>query len=231
MPRKYEMSTLVERCKQRCDLENDESISDSEWKALVSEAYGADVYTVVCDAARQYFEHVSTIATDGQESYDEPEDHFSTIAIEYVKSDGKRRRLRPLPPQMRARWAGSNGNEAIWYAHVDDQIVLYPTPPAGQTYELLYVPQPPDLTTYADDDIVDVVTPDGEAALIWAVTVKAKSKSESDVQLAMVERDAAKQKLLEWAVAKMLLEPYLREVDEMDPRDAPISDGDWRFNR
>lgn len=232
MPHLRTMGTLVTRCKQRCDLERAGHITPGEWKALVSEAYGCDVYAVVCDAGLQYFEYTFDINADGSSSYDEPEDHLSTIVLDRVYSDGRRRQVREIMAQERARWAGrSAGGDAVVFAHVDDLIYFYPTPPSGQTYELLYIPQPPDLSDYGDAEVIDLVTSDGEAALIWSVAVKALSKSESDVRLAMAERDAARQRLLEWAVAKSLLQPRRRQIDEFDQSDMPISDADWRFNR
>jgi hypothetical protein len=61
---------------------------------------------------------------------------------------------------------------------VDDTIHLYPTPPSNQLYELRYVPQPPDLSTFADSDVIDVVTPDGDAFLVWGTVVMALSEVE-----------------------------------------------------
>jgi predicted amidohydrolase YtcJ len=70
-----------------------------------------------------------------------------------------------------------SGSQALFYAHVDDRIYLYPTPPTAQTYSLLYVPQAPDVSGFASDECVDVYCPDGEACLIWGVAALAKIKA------------------------------------------------------
>jgi hypothetical protein len=230
MPRRFTMANLVTRCKRRADLEFNDHISPEEWKALISEQY-CDLYATVADAGLQYFEYVFELPTTGAASYDEPEDHLATISFDLVRSDGTRRAVREIMAQERAHWAARGSGEAIVYAHVDDKLYLYPNPPAGQTYELLYIPQPPDLSVYADGQAVDLVTPDGEAFLIWGTAVKAMSKSERDVRLAVAEREAARERLKDWAVHKAFTQPRRRVVDDFDPGAVPLSDADWRFNR
>lgn len=225
MPRRFTMSDLVVKCQRRADKENDDHIAAAEWKALISEQYG-DVYSVVAGTGMQYFQHTSTIATTGASYYDEPADHLSTVALDrIVDSAGTRRSLQEIMAQERARFAGRSGSEARVFALVDDRIYLYPTPPSGQTYELLYIPQPPDLGSYADADVVDLVTPDGEAFLVWGVAVKALSKGEGDVRLALAERDAARGRLLEWAAERSINEPRRIIVDSGD---WPSDPAEWR---
>lgn len=196
MPRRLTMSDLVTRCQRRADMENDPSISTAEWYALVSEMYG-ELYTLVVDAGWEYFESTHTYTSDGTNILTETSDHFATVQLAYLvdATTGRYRALRQLGPQERILRSGiSAAVHATSFAMVDDKIYLYPTPPSGQTYEMRYVPQPPDLTTYAGTDLVDVVVPDGEALMCWGVAVKALSKSESDVTVAMRERDEARQR-------------------------------------
>ena len=88
-----------------------------------------------------------------------------------------------------------------------------------------YIPQATDLSSYADADLVDVVTPDGERFMIWCTAVKALSKSESDVQLALAEREQARDVLREWAVKRMLVANPTRYV--RDEYDGYADDADW----
>lgn len=226
MPRRYAMSTLVSRCQQRCDMETSGLITTAEWKSLVSEQYG-DLYSVVADSGYRYFEYLATLTTTGAAYVAEPTDHLATIAVLYVvDASGHRRRLRALSPQERPRWGGRTGT-AWFYEFVDDRIYLYPVPPSGQSYELLYIPQPPDLTSYADSDIVDVVAPDGESFLIWGVAVKALAKQGSDVQLAMAEREQARTRLTEWAALREFSEPRRPFLDYED--DVCVDDASWWY--
>lgn len=225
MPRRLAMSTLVTRCKQRADRENDEHISDSEWKALISETFG-DLYQTVAGTGMRYFEATSDITATGAASYNEPADILSLVAVRLVvnATTGETRDLDEIMMQESSLWSGETG-EAQAYAHVDDQIYLFPKPSSG-TYRLAYIPQAPDLSAYADADLVDLVTADGEAFLVWGVALKALAKSQQDVQLAMAEREAARMRLTEWAVLKALNTPRRRPVVMMgDHYDA----ADWRF--
>lgn len=225
MPRIFTMGTMVTRCKQRADQEGSSHISDSEWKALISEAYG-DLYSVVAGTGLRYFEFSTTITTDGSTSYTEPADMLATVSVVRVNTDGTSYELTEAMPQEQP-YFGSLTGDARFYANVDDKIYLYPTPPSGQTYVWRYIGQPPDLSTYADADTIDVVTPDGESFLIWATAVKALAKSESDVQLAMAEREACRARLLEWAQLRAFTQPRrIQAVDEYNEA-WPIDPGSW----
>lgn len=121
-------------------------------------------------------------------------------------------------------WSGRTG-DARRYELVDDMIYLYPTPPAGQTYELLYIPAAPDLSGYASDACVDCVIAEGEAFVIWGTLVKAKAKSESDVRLAVIERDRLAKLVDEWAKNRLMLEPSRRIVVDVDYDE--VGSEDW----
>lgn len=223
MPRRYTLGTIVTRCQQRADKEGDEHISTAEWKSLISEQYG-ELFETVSGAGLRYFETVHSITADGSDSYDEPADHGKTVGLDRVATDGTRTSLRPLMTQERQRYGGLTG-DAREYAIVDDQIFLYPKPSTG-TYQLLYVPQSPDLSELDDSELIDVVCPHGEAFLLWGVAVKALSKSEGDLRAAMAERDRCQQGLLSWALERDANEPRRRVLDT-EYMDGWSRDPDW----
>jgi hypothetical protein len=224
MPRRYDLETLRTRCRQRADIENNEHITDAELASLMSETYG-ELYEIVSGTGLRYFETTHDFTADGSDSYDEPDDHGKSVGVDRVNADGSRVTLLPLMPGERSRYAGQVG-DACEYAIVDDQIVLYPNPASGD-YEVIYIPQPPDLSGYADSDLIDVVCIYGEAFLIWGTAVKALSKSESDVRLAMAERDRNAQKLLEWAAERDANEPRRRVIDGDDGSGGISGGGGW----
>jgi hypothetical protein len=222
MPRRFTMSALVQRCKQRCDLEHDSHISDAEWKALLSEQYG-ELWSIVAETGYRYFESTHTITATGADGYAEPADHYATVQVTRVDDSGREHILDELMHQEEPRFKGLTGAATFWTL-VDDRLYLYPKPESG-TYRWYYLQQPTGLADYADDDVIDVVTPDGEAFLIWGVAVKARSKSESDTQLAMVERERYRNQLQFWA-AQRAIGDHRRRVT----RDGPDLDaGDWRY--
>lgn len=214
MPRRRYMSDLVTACKQQVDLENHAVISDPEWKGYLSRAYG-ELYTIVFEAGLQYFEYSEDLTTDGTNVLDEVDDHLSTVNLSYLAdaSTGRYVDLQELMAQERSMASGRTGDRAYFFALVDDKIYLYPTPPTGQTYQLRYVPQPPDLVEYADDDVVDVVTPDGHDFLIWSVAVRACGKTEADPGLAIREREAARERFRDSVQLRAMNAPRRRVVD------------------
>lgn len=205
------MGDIRTRCQRRADLENNSHIVNDEWAALISEQYG-ELWSIASSTGLRYFETTFLITTDGSLSYQEPVSHFETVGVDHIiDTVGRRRELSEAQSQDISRLRGLTG-DAYKYAHIDDQIWLYPTPPAGQTYEMLYVPQPTDLSGYADSDIVDLSTPDGEAFLIWGVAVKALAKSETNTELAVAEREAARIRFTEACILKALTSSRHREV-------------------
>lgn len=215
MPRPVEMGKLEARCQRRADLEGDDHIAHEEWLELIDEAYG-ELHSIVAGTGLRYFERLASLTTDGTNAIAEPAAVQATIGLWYVDSTGKKTRIPPLMPHEHERWAGRTAQRAERYELIDDQIYLYPTPPTGQTYELRYIPQAPDLTGFASDACVDVVVADGLSFLVWAVTVKAKAKGESDVRLAILERDRAGGKLHEWAVNRAITEAPRRVVTDLE---------------
>lgn len=223
MPRRFELGDLVTRCKQRAGKESDGSVEDDQWKFMISTAW-AELYAEVAAAGLRYFETTHTITTTGAVSYTEPDDHLATVGVDrIIDAAGRRRPLRELMAQERHFYAGHTG-EAVAWSLVDDQLILYPTPPAGQEYEWLYVPQPDILTDEADAYIVDVVSPDGEAFLLWAVAVQVLAAEESDTSLARAEREMARVRLVDWATLRNLNSSRRPVHGDEEPYGYP---GDW----
>lgn len=223
MPRRFAMSVLVTRFKQRANMENDDSISPSEWKSYGSEVYG-ELYEEVADSGLRYFETTSTVTTTGLGYIAEPTDQLSLVDnIELVidTASGRCRRLRQLQPQERSQYAGITG-EPRRYEMVDDRFYVYPTPASGTQLVLRYIPQAPDLTSYADADFVDVVTSAGEAFLIWGVAAIARSKDDRFVDYAETQKEKARVRLQEWARNRAFNETPRRYVE-----DDEVATGDW----
>jgi hypothetical protein len=223
MPRRFTLDALRTACKQQVDLENHGVISDVEWAGYISRSYG-ELYSIVLDVGLQYFEYATQLTTDGTNKLSEVSDHFSTVNLSYLAdaTAGRYEDLREISAQNRSRLSGRTGGKAQYFAHVDDKIYLYPTPPTGQVYELRYTPQPPDISTFASDACIDVVNPDGHDFLIWGVAVRACGKTEADPALAMRERDAARDRFIE----------SCRDKSQMSARRIQVDyDGDCEIER
>jgi len=201
MARTFTLLTLVNRARKRVDMENDDSISLSEWKEMVSEMY-AELHAVIVETGARVFEATQNL-TAGSTAL--PADHLSTIGVDYVydTTADKRRALDELMVQERNELRGLTG-ESQFYAHEGANIVLYPTPIAGQTYKHLYVPIPTDYSASADGTAIDVVTPHGDQFIIWGVTMLACHKVERDPRDAERHFEKYREKVTEWGVLRFL---------------------------
>jgi hypothetical protein len=229
MPRLITMGTLVTRCKNRADKANSDHVS--EWKELIHEVYGADIYNVVAETAGRYFETLATLTTSGAAYVSEPADHLSTVRVDYVASSTDRRQLHRIMPGEEAKLAGLTGGEPIYYSLIDDRIYLWPTPPTGKTIEMRYIPQSPDISAYADATNVDVINAAGEACLIWTVAALARAKAAQDVTLHLAMAEKYKAELRNWAAERSIGDANRRTVTDIDPLFDGYDAGDWRTSR
>lgn len=217
MPRTYSMSALTTMCQRRVDMEGDPSVAPDEWAALISEAYG-ELYSLVFEAGMAYFETTHQYTTTGTNVLAEQVDQLSVVGLFYLidATNGRYIPLKELMSQERGAaslYANIVGSHARFFAMVNRSIYLYPTPPAGQVYELRYVPQPADLTTA--DTAIDVVTPDGLAFLVWNVAVMVAPKTDADPQLCMQRLEAARGRFLESVQLRALNQPR-RTVSDVE---------------
>ncbi len=203
MPRRKAYSYWAARARKLADVENDDHLSSAESAECLNEVYG-DLYSLGANGADAYWQTTHSFTADGSDSYREPDDHLSTICLEYIDSAGQRTPLSKLLAQERYLYSGRNesfSDSAEAYSLIDDAIFLYPNPSSGD-YELLYIPQPPDLTTYADSDLIDVINSYGEQFFMYGAAALMKSKSESDVRFFLDRQRRAEEKLVEWAAQR-----------------------------
>lgn len=229
MARVFTVGALVLRAKRRCDAENRTHILDPEWKTYLSQAFG-ELFAEVVATGMRYFETTFDIVADGSDSYTEPTNMLSLVGIDRIidTTTGRRRPLRELMAQERDFYSGRNG-EACAYMQVDDQVFLLPKPQSG-TYQMVYVPQPADLSAADDSDQIDLVVPAGEQFVVEHMAAQGLDKEEADSSRAVAEREAARARVIEWATLRALNNPRRRIVDRFDSYDYPYGrEGDWWF--
>jgi hypothetical protein len=203
-------------------MESDDSISSTEWQAIISEAY-AEAYEEIADQGTRYFEYTTTFTTDGTNYLPEPQDQLAIVdRLELIinPTTGKCRRLGKIQPQERARWSGRTGMPRV-YELVDGRYFMYPTPPAGKTLTLRYIAQAPDLTNYAPTDVVDVFSGAGQKFVQYCAAAAAVSKSKNDATELLQERELARKRLQEWAAQREFNDQPRWYVEDGD------DDGDW----
>lgn len=228
MPRLITMGTLVTRCKQRADKVNDDHVGDAEWKELISEVYGTDVYSVVAETGGRYFETATTLTTSGAAYVSEPSDLLSLVRVDYVVNTTDRRQLHRIMAGEEARLATLTGSEPIYFSLVDDRIYLWPAPASGLSIEVRYIPQATDLAAAADGTNVDVITSDGEACLLWGVAALARAKASQDVTLHIQKAETHRARLQAWAAERSIGDANRRVVSDVDPLFDTYDAGDYR---
>lgn len=249
MAYRRQLGDLIALCQQRVGRQNDGSIADADWKRYFSNSYG-QLWGEVSQTANRYFETSELFTTLGAPdannanapySYQEPSDHFMLIGVDRMIDNTGTGRCRPLfqlEIQERNVYAGQSG-EAIGYSMVDDQLFLFPTPPAGQMYRWIYTPVAPKYgdvdgsnnPIWVDDTTpIDVVEPNGEAFCIWDVAVQVLAAEEADVTVATREREGARARLKMSAVLRNITTAHhpVREGGlSRDPAEWPDSGGGW----
>lgn len=224
MARILSLGTLVTRCKQRYDGQNNKHLDGPELKSLIDEYY-ADLHALVVEKGARYFEAEATITANGAESYALPGDHLTTLGVDFV-IDGRRRALcGPIPVQRRDALLGQVG-EATDYELAGNNLGLHPRPPTG-TYKHIYAPQPVDLSTAPDSALVDVITIYGQKFIIWGVASVAKHKSDQAQQRAVDEHEKARAQVEYWACQRVLTGASARPSGLAQPR-AYVDEADYR---
>lgn len=231
MARVFDLIDLVTRCKQRADMENNDHISDEEWKSMISTVY-AELYERLVASGLRYFETSGNIVTTGVAEYTLPSNHWVTVGVDYVDSGGSSYALSELMAQERNAYSGVTGAaRALSFSIYQDKLKFFPTPPSGQTYRMTYVPPPTELTDGVDTLDVDVVLPAGEDFIIWGVVRMALAKEEADTTHAEREFLRAMGRVEEMAQLRALHEARRRMVGGGPWLDYEQDPADWGWGR
>ena len=231
MARTVTLGTLVTRCQRRCDLQNQDSPSTADWKGEIHLGY-AELYGELAKPGVNLFDTEAVITTDGTSTYGLPDDHLATVGVDYVvDAQGTRRQLAELEVQERNWASGQTGTEALAFRQSAANIVLHPTPPTGQEYRHIYIPSPADLSSAADDTVLEMATLDGEQFLIcWVEAVMRRTIGMSGYKEAVEEREAARERLQFWVAQRIFNSGRRRIVmDDIDVLADSWIPGDWRY--
>ena len=152
MPRTFTVAQLRARVRELVDIESARSFTDPEINERLSSGY-AKYYAKLVKAGLGYAgEQTQTITSTGTDAYALQPDHFATVRVDFQYQGNYRWPLEELDVRE-LQQVQFQGSQAFFYRLVGQNIVLYPTPPAGGIYQHIYVPAPADLTD--DTQIVD----------------------------------------------------------------------------
>lgn len=203
----FKLGYLIDMAKKRSDMENSDLLDSTEWAMNASEVYGELMENVTLGNPR-YRETEFEIIADGQADYELPDDFLTVLGVDYCSSPNDRRQLRMLQALERNTYSGVSQSEARGFAFLDSKIRLYPTPPAGQKYVMIYAPHPVRLECQGNNYNVDVVAPNGEKFMIYGMAELALIKEESfqAAQYCNAKVGEAKTAIQEWAGEQYIIE-------------------------
>ena len=184
MARSYSIATLMTRARERADMDGGNTyVEEAELQRLVDVAY-AELVDLLARHSIHQFETSTEFVSDGTNDYAVPSDHYKTLGLDYKYAASQYVKVEQLMFEERNRYSlGINGS-ARGYRLVGSNIILYPTPPSGQTYKHTYIPAPADISAVATSTMVDGVAGWEEYIVIHvAKNLRIKEESSSVIEL------------------------------------------------
>lgn len=189
--------------KQRADMENSGFVTTSEWNTYINQSY-FELYDLLVTVYEDYFLTGPTpLVTTGDNTIALPNDFYklmgvdgspnSTNAFVTLKKFDFIARNRYIYPQQVNTLLGVFNPQ---YRVMGNNLMLIPTPPAGQTIRIWYIPRVTQLLQ--DTDTLDGVSGWNEYVIVDAA-IKAMQKEESDVSVLMAQKQMLKQRIEESA--------------------------------
>lgn len=191
MARIFTAGEIITKARRQANMEGASGlkfVTADEALRMTSQAW-TWLHGLLVKADADYFEETQTITTTDTDTYPLPDDYLETKRVDYLASTTEQpRKLKKITSReiddyqadITAAWATA-------YRLVGGNVVLYPTPPSGQTYRHLYIPAPADLTATTDEI-------DGRAGweelIVLKVVIRMKLKAEDDVTALQAELDA-----------------------------------------
>lgn len=199
MARSVTLLELMTRAQTRADMTVDEDgegyITTAMWSRIIDAAY-CELYDLLVASGLHYFESTQSITTDGTANVALPSDYYATIGVDASVAN-EWRELTRAGVRERNRFGGT-GPWAAAYRIAGANLVLYPTPPTGQTYRHIYVPRPASLVDAATSTTIEGVAGWEELIVVLAAK-KARIREEASVSDLIEEERALKQRITEMA--------------------------------
>lgn len=222
MARSVTVSTIMDSVRERVDDEGAVLADDTELIRYIDRAW-TRLYAKYAAAEPDRFRTTATLSLSGNTAA-LPSDWLATIGVDYQENSSTFYPLRRLHEAERHTFNGqATGSRALAYRVIGSNIVLYPTPPAGQTYVLIYLPTATALT--ASGDTIDCRNGHDEylSMLVARRLLKQEQAYEGDFE---DEIGRIESELMEEAHMRYLNEPELMfgltrlrgyAADEVDP--------------
>jgi hypothetical protein len=206
--RSVTLGQLWLRAQQLSDIGDDASggsfIEYAEWTRIIDQAY-CELYELLAASGLYFYESTTTLTTTGAATVNLPADHYQTIGVDYSYGNCWYS-LQRLSVRERNTLSGLTNSPAIGYRVVGSVVTLYPTPPSGQSYRLVYVPAPTSLIDGATSLTVDGVAGWDEYIVVDAA-IRAKLREESDTSALERRKADLRQRIIESAELREVASP------------------------
>lgn len=180
--------------KQRADMLYSKFVSDPEWNTYINQSY-FELYDLLITLFEDYYiTGPVTLATSGSQMVPLPSDFYKLMGVDGFPASPSSNALVTLQkfdfisrnnyiyPQLSNTLLGVFNPR---YRVVGNNLMLIPTPPAGQSMNIWYIPKLTQLLQ--DTDILVGISGWSEYVLVDAA-IKAMQKEESDVTVLMLQK-------------------------------------------
>lgn len=225
MPRTFTLAQIRTKVRQRTDNEHSSHVTPPEYDDYINTAY-AELYELLVQSGSHFFENTQAFVTTGAGTVPVNDDYFATLRLDYLPSTLRRIRIPKIEAAEIDRFP-LTGNICGGHRIVGNNIVLYPPPTTGQSFEHIYVPAAPFLV--GDGAVLDGVQ-GWEELVVLGAAIKVAMKEETDASLFLRERDEIRVRIATAAEDRQLLSNG-RVVDVYDYGDNLGYLGDGYFPR
>lgn len=229
MARTYTRAQIRTRAKQLADMTYKRKPTDDEWNDLI-DVYNAEFHELLYQSGLAYKQAETTIATTGVAAYNLPAGFLGLLKLEYQIDSSPTRYTRLSPVHvLEDHMFSATGSEAVAYQLVNDTVVLYPTPPSGQTYRLRYVPMATKLT--ADSDTIDGIN-GWEQIIAVNCAIDALVQEESDPSALIMRKNELEVRIRQASQDRLIADggriaDVRNDLGDNDPADLPRRRVSW----
>jgi hypothetical protein len=224
MPRLVTVQEMVDAVRSRGDFQLDPHKSDAEIMSWLSAAYG-ELYDILVSSGLDYYEASEDYTTTGlTDTYTMAADYYGTKRVDYIFSAETKWPVREISLR-RLHQVSTSGQRAAFYRTVGPNIILYPRPPAGQTYRHLYIPAPAKLTSLVQT--IDGVSGWEEHLVVGAI-IRGKEKSDLDTSSFQIDRQRTEARIQQAAQNRAIASATSLVEEDTYDNDWSQDPANWR---
>lgn len=192
MARTFTLLQIRDRVRELVDAEQMRALSDLELNKRISSAYARYYAKLVAPGLGFPTEVTQTLTGLTSNSSPLPNDHFSTMRVDYQQSPGYWYPLWEVDIRELHEVERPGSAPARCYRLAGPNLLFYPAVNASDVYRHIYAPAPVDLTT--DSQLLDGVC-GWEEAVILDAAIRAVIKWEGDTNDLRAERNELDQRI------------------------------------